>query len=133
MQEENNLQPLQLQIAALRAAEPAADGAAILLKADALLAGERRSLAIAIMRDLAPLVAVTLLAKAAEAGTVPGEANAPPVPPALECLGIGAVAAQDPSRVRLHLQFDNGLMLPAEISKEAARALIRGLESELKS
>ena len=132
MQEEIHHQPLELQIAAIRAAEPAIDGAAILLKADALLAGERRSLAIAIMSDLAPLVAVTLLAKAAEAGSVPGEANAPPIPPALKCLGIGVVAAQDPSRLRLHMQFDNGLMLPAEISAEAARALVRGLESELK-
>ena len=51
---------------------------------------------------------------------------------ALEPLAAGAVASDADGKVRVQLLFENGAVLPVEMSKEAAQALGKGIAQELR-
>jgi hypothetical protein len=78
---------------------------------------------IAIATELAPAVAIALLDKTEQS---PGAA-----PPALDCLAAGAVPSDTEGNVRVQLLFDNGAVLPVEMSAEAGAALSKGLSEEV--
>ena len=99
---------------------PAATGRALAAK-KAKTAKSVTNLAIA--TDLAPAVAIALLDKTEQA---PGDP-----PPALDVLVAGAVASKVEGNVRMQLMFDNGAVLPVEMSAEAGAALSKGLLQEL--
>lgn len=75
-----------------------------------------------IAADLAPAVAIALLDKSEQA---PGEP-----PPALDCLAAGVSASQTRGNVRVQLLFENGAVLPVEMSTEAGAALANSLSAE---
>ena len=76
-----------------------------------------------IARELAPAVALALLDKTEQAPGAPA--------PALECLAAGAISSEAAGKVRLQLLFENGAVLPVEMSVEAGAALSKGLVEEL--
>ena len=78
---------------------------------------------LAIATELAPAVAIALLDKTVQA---PGDP-----PPALDVLAVGAVPSEITGNVRMQLVFDNGAVLPVEMSAEAGAALSKGLLQEL--
>ena len=78
---------------------------------------------VAIATELAPAVAIALLDKSELA---PCEA-----PAALECLAAGVSASQTRGKVRVQLMFDNGAVLPVEMSIAAGEALSNGLSEVL--
>lgn len=78
---------------------------------------------VAIATELAPAVAIALLDKSELA---PGSA-----PPALDCLAAGVSPSQTKGKVRVQLMFDNGAVLPVEMSIAAGEALSNGLAEEL--
>lgn len=78
---------------------------------------------VAIATELAPAVAIALLDKTEQA---PGAAA-----PALDCLAAGAAPAQTNGKVRVQLMFENGTVLPVEMSNAAGAALSKGLANEL--
>lgn len=75
-----------------------------------------------IAADLAPAVAIALLAKTEQAR---GDA-----PPALDCLAAGVSASETQGNVRVQLLFENGAVLPVEMSIEAGAALASSLSAE---
>ena len=77
----------------------------------------------AIATKLAPAVAIALLEKMEQE---PGAAA-----PALDCLGAGATASETEGMVRVQLMFENGAVLPLEMTTEAGEALAKGLAAEL--
>ena len=79
----------------------------------------------AIATELAPAVAIALLDKTEQA---PGA-----LAPALECLAAGASPAETEGKVRVQLMFENGSVLPVEMSVAAGAALSKGLVEELPS
>lgn len=120
-----------LMIASIGRAIQTADGSDLLLEAEGLLKGERRALAIAVKTELAPLVAVTLLAALSGTKATGDGSEAAPSQASMLCLAAGIVKASDPSLLRMHLQFDSGLVLPVEMPRDSAVALLRGLIDEL--
>jgi hypothetical protein len=78
---------------------------------------------IAIATELAPAVAIALLEKTKQS---PDDAA-----PALDCLAAGAVASHTGGKVRVQLLFENGAVLPVEMSVEAGAALSKGLADAL--
>ena len=78
---------------------------------------------LAIATELAPAVAIALLDKTEQA---PGDP-----PPALDVLAVGAVPSEITGNVRMQLVFENGAVLPVEMSAEAGAALSKGLLQEL--
>jgi hypothetical protein len=78
---------------------------------------------VAIATELAPAVAIALLDKAELA---PGAA-----PAALDCLAAGAAPSAEDGKVRVQLMFENGTVLPVEMSQDAGAALAKGLVKEL--
>ena len=76
-----------------------------------------------IAADLAPAVAIALLEKSDH---TPGEP-----PPALDCLAAGVSASETQGNVRVQLLFENGAVLPVEMSTEAGAALATSLSAEL--
>lgn len=78
---------------------------------------------LAIATELAPAVAIALLDKTEQAQGDP--------PPALDVLVAGAVPSEIAGNVRMQLVFDNGAVLPVEMSAEAGAALSKGLLQEL--
>ena len=76
-----------------------------------------------ISTDLAPAVAIALLEKTEQA---PGEP-----PPALDCLAAGVSDSETRGKVRVQLLFENGAILPVEMSTEAGAALASSLSAEL--
>ena len=79
----------------------------------------------AVATELAPAAAIALLS------TADRDENAPT--PALECLAAGAAASVDDDKVRVQLMFENGAVLPVEMSREAGQALNDGLTTELEN
>ena len=77
----------------------------------------------AIAAELAPAVAIALLDKTEQP---PGAAA-----PALDCLAAGAVSSATDGKVRVQLMFENGAVLPVEMSNAAGAALSKGLAEEL--
>ena len=78
---------------------------------------------VAIATELAPAVAIALLDRTEQA---PGDPA-----PALDCLAAGAVPSETAGKVRVQLIFENGAVLPVEMSTDAAEALSKGLSEEL--
>lgn len=78
---------------------------------------------LAIATELAPAVAIALLDKTKQA---PGDPA-----PALEVLAAGATPSEIEGNVRMQLVFENGAVLPVEMSAEAGAALSKGLLQEL--
>ena len=74
---------------------------------------------VAIATELAPAVAIALLDKTEQP---PGAAA-----PALECLAAGAAPSETDGKVRVQLMFENGTVLPVEMSNAAGAALSKGL------
>lgn len=77
----------------------------------------------AIASELAPAVAIALLDKSEQAPGGPA--------PALDCLAAGAVPSETAGKVRVQLMFENGAVLPVEMSTDAAEALSKGLSAEV--
>lgn len=78
---------------------------------------------VAIATELAPAVAIALLDKTDQP---PGSEA-----PALDCLAAGAAPAETDGKVRVQLMFENGAVLPVEMSNAAGAALAKGLAAEL--
>lgn len=78
---------------------------------------------VAIATELAPAVALALLDK-----TDPSPGGAAP---ALDALAAGAAASETKGKVRVQLMFENGAVLPVEMSNAAGEALAKGLSKEL--
>lgn len=78
---------------------------------------------VAIATELAPAVAIALLDKTEQS---PGDAA-----PALDCLAAGAAPSDTAGKVRVELLFENGAVLPVEMSTDAGAALSKGLSAEV--
>ena len=78
---------------------------------------------LAIATELAPAVAIALLDKTEQAPGAPA--------PALDVLAAGAAPSEIEGNVRMQLVFENGAVLPVEMSVEAGAALSKGLLQEL--
>ena len=85
---------------------------------------KRQAVAVAIATELAPEVAIALLAKTEKAH--PGDADA-----ALQPVAAGVSASDEDGKIRVQLMFENGAILPVELDKEAGQALILGLQEGL--
>ena len=107
---------------------PHADGSRIVVRAATVRESERTDLEIAVTTDLAPAMALALLATTAQARSSRDELE-----PALDVFGAAVVRSSSPEKVRLQLLFDKGAVLPVELSLEAAEALNRGLAEYLGS
>ncbi|MEO7009219.1 MAG: hypothetical protein ABI156_08740 [Caldimonas sp.] len=106
----------------LKHSSPLADGSGVVLETESSVDGHLHDTSIEVQQEDVPAVAVALLNT--DAGVAaPGD----PVPPAIRCLGAGVVHGVGGGKVRVHLQFDSGQVLPIEMSKDAAFALCRGL------
>lgn len=78
---------------------------------------------VAIATELAPAVAIALLEKTDQPPGAPAAA--------LEVLAVAAGPSETEGNVRMQLMFENGAVLPVEMSVDAATALSRGLKEEL--
>lgn len=78
---------------------------------------------VAITTELAPAVAIALLEKTVQAPGAPA--------PALDALAAGVSASEEEGKVRVQLVFENGAVLPVEMSVAAGAALSSGLSKEL--
>lgn len=78
---------------------------------------------VAIATELAPAVAIALLDKTEQS---PGAAA-----PALDCLAAGAAPSETEGKVRVQLLFENGAVLPVEMSTDAGAALSKGLSAQV--
>ncbi len=76
-----------------------------------------------IASELAPAVAIAVLERSEQA---PGDP-----PAALDVLAAGASSSEIAGNVRVQLMFDNGTVLPLEMSVAAGAALSAGLANEL--
>jgi hypothetical protein len=120
--------PPELHIHAIKAIAPHSDGDKIVVRADAMLEDERTELEIAVTTDLAPAMALALLATTATA-----RAKRDELEPALEVLAAAVVRSSSEAKVRLQLLFDKGAVLPLEMHKEAGVALSDGLVEYFRS
>ena len=84
---------------------------------------KRSATNVAIATELAPAVAIALLDKTQQA---PGDPA-----PALDVLAAAAAPSEIEGNVRMQLVFENGAVLPVEMSAEAGAALSKGLLAEL--
>jgi hypothetical protein len=107
---------------------PHADGNAIVLRAETVRESGRTDVEIAVTTDLAPTMALALLATTAQARSRRDELE-----PALDVRGAAVVRSSSSDKVRLQMLFDKGAVLPVELSLEAAEALNRGLAEYLGS
>lgn len=80
---------------------------------------------VAIARELAPAAAIAVLDRSAHASD---ESTA-----ALDVLVAGVSDANEDGKLRVQLMFDNGAVLPVEMSDEAADKLEAGLARERKA
>ena len=85
---------------------------------------KRQTVATAIATELAPEVAIALLAKTEK--DHPGAADA-----ALQPIAAGVSASEEDGKIRVQLMFENGAILPVELDKDAGQALILGLQEGL--
>ena len=92
-------------------------------KASANKRAKKSATSVAIATELAPAVAIALLDKTEQP---PGAAA-----PALDCLAAAAAPSQTDGKVRVQLLFENGAVLPVEMSNAAGAALSKGLAQEL--
>jgi hypothetical protein len=121
----NDTMPPDLSISTIKEVKPDADGS-IVVTAEAMVGDQRTELEIAITRDLAPAMAIALLATTA---SVRSERDG--LAPALDVLAAGVVPSSDEEKIRLQLLFDKGAVLPVELPLAAGEALKNGLEQEI--
>jgi len=115
--------PKDIKISQLKAVVPGREGAAVVLKAEPVIDDTGPTeLEIAITTELAPAVAIALLATTARA-----RAARDGLEPALEVLAAAVVASGNAEKVRLQLLFDKGGVLPVEMPAAAGEALKNGL------
>jgi len=76
-----------------------------------------------IATELAPAVAIALLDKTEQPAGAPA--------PALDVLAVAAAPSEIDGNVRMQLMFENGAVLPVEMSVDAGAALSKGLDKEL--
>jgi len=105
---------------------PTPDSTAVVVKAKAVVEGKRTELEIAVTTDLAAKMAIALLATTAEARLKRDD-----LIPALDVFAAGRVASASKELVRVHLVFEQGTVLPLEMTIEAAAALHRSLDGAL--
>jgi hypothetical protein len=98
------------------------DLSAVVVKAEATVGEQRTAVELAITTELAAKVAITLLTATAEA-----RAARDGLEPALDVLAAAVVASGCADKVRLHLMFHQGVVLPVEMKLDAAKQLGRGL------
>lgn len=77
----------------------------------------------AIATDLAPAVAVALLAKS--------DHEAESAPPAMECISAGVSSPNGVGLIRIQFMFENGTILPIELPLASGEALANALLSEV--
>ena len=104
-------------------AAPGTDSGGVRAKSAATKRAKRSATNVAIARELAPAVAIALLDKTEQA---PGAAA-----PSLDCLAAGAAPSETEGKVRVQFLFENGAVLPVEMSVAAGAALSKGLAAEL--
>lgn len=109
-----------------KAVVPTPDSAAVIVKAKAVVGSKRTELEIAVTTDLAAKMAIALLATTAEARIKRDD-----LMPALDVLAAGRVASANKEVVRVQLMFEQGIVLPLEMTIEAAAALHRSLDGVL--
>ena len=102
------------------------DGSAVVLETAAVLGEQPTEVEIAITTDLAPQVAIALLATTAKA-----RAARDGLEPALDVLAAAVVACGFAEKVRLQLLLHSGNVLPVELPREAAAALTRALVDDI--
>jgi hypothetical protein len=78
---------------------------------------------VAIATELAPAVAIALLDKTDQPPGAPAAA--------LDVLAVAAGPSETQGNVRMQLMFENGAVLPVEMSVDAGVALSRGLQQAL--
>jgi hypothetical protein len=96
----------------------------VVIETESTVDGSPRETSIEVRDADAPAVAAALLN--AEVERPPAKAD---LPDAVQCLAVGVMPDASPGRVRLHLQFDSGQVLPIEISSAAAEVLARALNA----
>ncbi len=106
-----------------RPKKSAPGGGGVRTKSAASRSAKRSATDVAIATELAPAVAIALLDKTEQP---PGS-----VAPSLDCLAAGATPAETEGKVRIQLLFENGAVLPVEMSNAAGAALVKGLAAEL--
>ena len=116
-----------LQIASITAVVPGSDASTIVIKAEALVGERRTELEIAVTTDLAPSMAIALLATTAKAHAARDDLD-----PALECLAADVSIEEDEEKLRLNLLFDKGGVLPIEMPIVAGERLSERLDDELR-
>ena len=92
-------------------------------KSAAVKRAKKSATNVAIATELAPAVAIALLDKTEKS---PGAAAA-----ALDVLAAGAAPSETKGKVRVELLFENGAVLPVEMSADAGAALSKGLSAEV--
>jgi hypothetical protein len=96
--------------------------ASVVIETASVVDGDLRDTSIEVRETDAPVVAAALLN--AEAAAPTDDAD---LPVAVQCLAVGLVHAAGDGKVRLHLQFESGQVLPIEMPHAAAAALARTL------
>ena len=115
---------VKVSVEEVKESKPSADGASVVVETESIVDGELRDTSIEVREADAPAVAVALLnTEAGAAETTDPDA----LPDAVHCLAAGVVHGAEAGRVRLHLQFESGQVLPVEMSYAAAVALWHGL------
>ena len=118
----------EFHIQHIKEVAPHVDGSLIVVRADSVRENQRTELEIAVTTELAPAIALALLATTAQARSSRDELE-----PALDVFGAAVVRSSSAHSVRLQLLFDKGAVLPVELNLEAAEALSRGLADYLGS
>lgn len=103
-------------------ASSAAGDASVVIETESTVDGTRRETSIEVREADATLVAAALLD-----ADVARRASTAELPVAVQCLAVGVMPAAGAGKVRLHLQFDSGQVLPIEMSHDAAHVLSRAL------
>ena len=116
----------EIAIAEVKAVVPTPAGDAIIVKAVAKVGDRITEMEIAITTDLAPKVAIALLATTARA-----RAERDGLEPALQVLAAAVVASGSAEKVRLQLLFDAGVVLPVEMTSAAGNTLRHDLIAKL--
>ena len=111
------------RVAASPAPKRAAQSARKRMASTARKATKRAAMNAAIATELAPAVAIALLDRTEQSPDAPA--------PALDALAVAAVPSEIEGNVRMQLMFENGAVLPVEMSVDAGVALSKGLQEEL--
>ncbi len=109
------MEKVEVAVEELRESALSEDGSSVILETEATVDGELRDTSIEVRQEDLPAVAVALLNT--DGGIALGEDASLP---AIQCLGVGVVHGLGDGRVRCHLQFDSGQVLPIEMSRDAA-------------